>query len=394
MALLCLGPSAASAQTNATVEDSKLADADKDGCIRNLKLIYEAIQVYRVDHKDIPHWLSDLVPQYINDPNVFICPACKRTGQSVSGLLADPKMPCSYLYEFCSAPLTKQEAPGGAGKTRRDLKRQQMAIVGSVVPILRCNHHGKVLNVAFDGRIYESPAMWQDLLTNQVNVSELRASSIFPGPMNGKDEKAPNTAKLNYPPRSPLAKPALINLSAYYNASLTESWHDSAKNDLASLPTGLQKFAGVDYDVRGIIQLGSKSPSVRRFPTRVNGIKIRQKCARLHFLHAAAFGLAANGGEQIGSYILHFGTNQMQLEIPIIYGRDVNNWHTFPGEKLGAAPVVAWTGTNTVSAAAHQSIRLFTTTWVNVAPGVEIESLDFVSGMGTVAPFLIAITAD
>jgi hypothetical protein len=150
----------------------------------------------------------------------------------------------------------------------------------------------------------------------------------------------------------------------------------------------------VDYDVRGIIQLGSKSPSVRRFPTRVNGIKIRQKCARLHFLHAAAFGLAANGGEQIGSYILHFGTNQMQLEIPIIYGRDVNNWHTFPGEKLGAAPVVAWTGTNTVSAAAHQSIRLFTTTWVNVAPGVEIESLDFVSGMGTVAPFLIAITAD
>jgi hypothetical protein len=382
------------AQTNTTTEDPKLAADDEEGCMRNLKTIYEAIQAYRVDHKDIPHWLSDLVPQYITDPSLFICPACKRTGQTVSGLLADPKMPCSYLYEFCMAPLTKQEAPGGAGKTRRDLKRQQMAIVGSVVPMVRCSHHAKVLNVAFDGRIYQSPAMWQDLLTNKVNVAELRAPSIFPAASTAKEDGMAAPSKLSYPPRDPQAKPGLIDLSAYYNASLKESWHDKSKNDLASLPTGAQNFAGVDYDVRGIIQLGSTSPLAQRFPTRINEIKIRQKCARLHFLHAAAFGDLANEGERVGSYILHFAINQMQLEIPIIYGRDVRNWHTKTGEKPAVGLAVAWTGTNAVSASAHQSLRLFTTTWVNVAPDVEIESIDFVSGMGTVAPFLIAVTAD
>jgi uncharacterized BrkB/YihY/UPF0761 family membrane protein len=82
------------------------------------------------------------------------------------------------------------------------------------------------------------------------------------------------------------------------------------------------------------------------------------------------------------------------LEIPIIYGREVRNWHRFSGEKPSAELTVAWTGTNGVSAAAHSCIRLYTTTWVNVAPSVEIESIDFVSSMGTVAPFLIAISME
>jgi hypothetical protein len=47
-----------------------------------------------------------------------------------------------------------------------------------------------------------------------------------------------------------------------------------------------------------------------------------------------------------------------------------------------------------VSAAAHKQLRLFTTTWENVAPGVEIKSLDFVSPQGVTAPFVVAITAE
>ncbi len=64
------------------------------------------------------------------------------------------------------------------------------------------------------------------------------------------------------------------------------------------------------------------------------------------------------------------------------------------GEKPSADLNVAWTGTNAVSAAAHNSIRLFSTTWVNLVPGVEVESIDFVSATNSAAPFLIAITAD
>ena len=206
----------------------------------------------------------------------------------------------------------------------------------------------------------------------------------------------PNPAALKsiYPPRDSQAKPGLIDLTAYYNAALTEAWHGKPKNDLASLPNGAQNFAGVEYDARGVIQLSSKSLTAKRFSARINGIKIQQKCARLHFLHSANFGSPGNDGQPVCSYILHYASNHMQLEIPIMYGRDIYNWHTPVDEELPAELVVAWTGANQVSAAAHRKLHLYTTTWVNVAPGVEIESIDFVSAMGVVAPFLIAITAE
>ncbi len=382
------------AQTQATPAATKLAVDEKEACIRNLKVIYDAIQSYRVDHKDIPNWLSDLVPQYLPDAGVLICPVCKRTGQVESGVLADPKISSSYLFEFCPQELGKGDAPNDPTATRREWKRRQMGMVGSIVPIVRCRHHGVVLNLAFDGRIYESPPLWEDLLTNLLDVTELRPSRIFAtGPASNVAEK-PAHSVASYPPRDSQTKPGLIDLSAFYNAGLTESWHGSTKNDLASLPTGVQNFEDVDYDVRGIIQLRSKEPTSSRFPTRVDGIKIQQKCTRLHFLHSAGYGALKNEGDQVGSYIVHFATNRMQLEIPIIYGRDVRNWHKLAGEKPSPDLTVAWKGTNEVSAESHNYIRLFSTTWVNVAPGVPIESIDFVSSMTQSAPFLIAITAD
>jgi hypothetical protein len=392
LALLCgLAPSA-SAQTSAAAEDPKLAADDKAGCMRNLKIIYDAIQAYQIDHKTIPNWLSDLVPQYISDANVLICPACKRTGEIEISRLADPRMPCSYLYEFSPVPLGKSVAPGDPAKTQRDWKRRQMGLVGSVVPIVCCQHHAAVLNLSFDGRIYESFPSWENLLSNKVDVAELTAGRLF-APAATSDP-APDAAAppVTYPLRDPLAKSSLIDLSAYYNASLTEAWHGVPKNNLASLPTGVQNFGGVDYDVRGIVQVSSKVQIVHRFPTRINGIKIQQKCARLRFLDAAAFGSATDEGSRVGSYILHFATNKMQLEIPIIYGRDVRNWHKSADEKPSADLTEAWTGTNEFDP--HSTIRLFTTTWVNVAPDVPIETIDFVSAMGRVAPFLIAITAE
>jgi len=391
-ALLCFPPATAFAQTNAPAEDPKLAAEEKEACTRNLKLIYAAIQAYQTDHKTLPNWLSDLVPQYISDANILICPRCKRTGQIESSALADPKIPCSYLFEFCPLPLGSGESPDDPAKTRREWKRRQMGLVGSIVPIVRCRHHDKVLNLAFDGRVYESPVLWEDLLTNQVDVAELKPGRIFAGESSSATAKS--TPASRYPPRDPQAKPNLIDLTAQYNAALTDSWHGIPKNDLSALPTGLQTFAGTEYDVRGLIQLRGKTDFSKQFPTRVNSIKIHQKCARLHFLHSSGFGAVADEGQHVGSYVLHFATNQMQLEIPIIYGQDVRDWHILGGEKRSDELTVAWTGSNGVSADAHNSIRLFTTTWVNVAPGVEIESLDFVSSANSAAPFLIAITAD
>lgn len=387
-------PAASRAQSNTIAEEKKLEAAEKEACSKNLRLIYDAIQAYQTDHKDLPNWLSDLVPQYLDDPNVLTCPVCKRTGRAETSNLADPKITSSYLYEFCPLPLGST-APGDPTRTRREWKRRQMGLVGAVVPIVRCRHHPQALNLAFDGKIYDSPPSWETALTNRIDIAQLRADRLFPAPPKGTAAAKPPPPKLVFPKRDETAKTNELDLTPFYNAMLTDSWHGNSNNSLSSLPGGLQTFGGVEYDVRGIVQMGSKSPTAQKFPVAVRGIQVNQKCARLHFLHSAGFGSGATAGMEMGGYVVHYARNQMQLEIPIRYGEDMLDWH-----KNKSAPpepkemTVAWTGTNAVSRAAGGSIRLFETTWVNLAPDVEIKTIDIIGSTNTPALFLIAITAD
>ncbi|HWV99830.1 MAG TPA: hypothetical protein VNZ64_09085 [Candidatus Acidoferrum sp.] len=394
----CIGAGlmpAAFARPDAAPSASGLAAEEKDACIANLKQIYDAIQAYQVDHKDLPNWLSDLVPQYLSDANVLVCPVCRRTGKTEGPPLADPKLPSSYLFEFCPVPLGNA-APN---RTRRDWKRRQMGLVGAVVPIVRCRHHDPVLNLAFDGKVYESPSTWELVFTNRISAAELTAARVF------ADDSSPRSKPPENPPavrqlaqRDPQARPQLLDLTAFYNAMLTETWHargGAAANDLATLPTGLQTFAGIEFDVRGIIQLKSKSDSLAKYPGEIKGIPVGQKCQHLYFLHSAGVGKVADEGKQIGAYVIHYATSQMRLEVPIVYGQAVRDWHTQAGEPPPSPELqVAWRGQNETSKRAGNSIRLFLTTWTNLVPNVEIESLDFVSSMANPAPFLIAITAD
>jgi hypothetical protein len=400
--------SPAGAQDNLTNTASDLALAEKEACSRNLKAIYDAIEAYRTDHnKEVPNWLSDLVPQYLNDAGLLICPVSRRTGRTEVALLADPNISSSYLYEFCPVPLGNM-APNSPKSTRRDWKRRQMDLVGPIVPIVRCRNHSGALNLAFDGRIYESPPSWETLLTNRIPLANLTAGKIF-----GASPTAPSTnssltsakpatrvaEKTNslgvFPKRDAEAKKQLLDLSVFYNAALSESWHGGTDNDLSALPVGLQKLGGVEFDVRGIVQLRSKSPSSAKFPPAIRGVKVNQKCQHLYFLHASAFGSVSDEGKQIGAYVVHFVPNQMRLDIPIRYGREVRNWHALVGEPKPARELnPVWKGENGVTKPTNSSIRLFMTTWTNLAPAVEIKSIDFVASTNIPAPFLIGITVD
>jgi len=377
------------APVNSSDLPATVAAQEREACIKNLKQIYAAIQAYELDHKDLPNWLSDLVPQYLADANVLVCPVCRRTGRIESAPLADPNISTSYLFEFCPMPLGD---PGG--HTRRDWKRRQMGLVGSAVPIVRCRHHNPVLNLAFDGTVYESPPMWEHGLTNRINAADLTAARLFAHEPAGKNASKPPVI-LQFAPRDPKTPPELVDLSPFYNAMLTQSWHGGKGNDLAELPTGVQTFAGVQFDVRGIVQLRSSSDSSTNFPAEVKGIPVGLKCRQLHFLHAAGFGAVADEGKQIGLYVVHFTANQTRLEIPIIYGQAVRNWHELTGEPAGDPELkVGWTGQNAVSKKAGRNLRLFITSWTNLVPDAEVQSLDFISSLAKPAPFLIAITAE
>ncbi len=184
-------------------------------------------------------------------------------------------------------------------------------------------------------------------------------------------------------------------MTKYYNTTLSAPRYGTNGNNLAALPRGVQTFAGVEFDVRGVIQLGGKSAGLSKYPPEVTGIKVRQKCQRLYFLHAACLGGPADEGKPVGAYVVHYPVNQMRLEIPITYGREVRNWYSVPEEPAATnALTVAWTAKTPNKANPGRSIRLFLTTWTNPAPGVQIESIDYVSRLAVPAPFLIAITAE
>jgi serine/threonine protein kinase/WD40 repeat protein len=197
------------------------------------------------------------------------------------------------------------------------------------------------------------------------------------------------------PPRDANTPANLIDLNDYYNAPLTESWHSpkSAKNDLSELRPGVQTLGGIEFDVRGLIQIGAAAANGLYYPNHVLDIPIRRQCRRLHFLHAAILSAQARMGDELGSYIFHYADGR-QIELPIVAGKDLADWWSLSSQ-TNMSCAVAWSGSNPSARAEGHTIRLFKTTWENPSPNVSIRQLDFVSDKPTPGqPFLVAVTVD
>jgi WD40 repeat protein len=197
------------------------------------------------------------------------------------------------------------------------------------------------------------------------------------------------------PRREPDIAGNLIDLSDYYNAPLTESWHSprAAKNDLSGLTPGIHELGGVGFDVRGLIQLGVVAPNFLPYPNHVLNIPIGRKCRRLHFLHAAIYSGNAHLGDELGSYVFHYADGR-QEQRPIVMGKDMVDWWSLSSQTVTNCQI-AWTGKNPVASREGHSVRLFKTTWENPFPNVPIVQFDFTSDKPTPGqPFLVAVTAE
>jgi serine/threonine protein kinase/tetratricopeptide (TPR) repeat protein len=208
----------------------------------------------------------------------------------------------------------------------------------------------------------------------------------------GVRQRAKALLAQSIPARDPGATTNLIDLSSFYNAPLTEPWHGFGSNDLSELPRGIQTLAGVQFDVRGLIQLAASSGGPEKYPGEVRDIPVQRACLRLHFLHAAIFGAGAPDGAKIGSYIIHYASGT-QSELPIIMGHSLADWWTQPDEQ-DKTFTIAWVGQNAESRQQGKTIRLFKSTWENPAPGEAVSTIDFIADQKGPAPFLVAITAE
>jgi hypothetical protein len=368
------------------------ADEDKEACKKNLTTIYKSIRAYRSDKKDLPPYLSDLVPRYIKDPNVLVCPTVKRTGNVVNYGISDPKISTAYIYEFSEAPIPDGH-PGGLNRTMKEWKRRQMGLVGSKIPMIRCHHHNPVLNLSFDGKIYDSASTWEAELQNEIDPADLTPSKLF---ASESALEAKLRSKTEIPPRDPKTASNLLDLSNYYNAALAEGWHrtgpnEPIANDLSMLPQGIQKLADIEFDVRGVVQFSSQKLFSPRFPLAAKEIKVDRKAKKLHFLHST--GWSAPEGTPVASAVIHFANGKSE-EFNFNYGEQLADWVTWqPQLKDRENSVIAWTGKSPATGG-QTTLHLFKSQWANPDPDQTITSIDYVAANFDPAPFLLAITVE
>ncbi len=159
------GPASGQAQVpSASITSAPTAEEHKTDK-QNMLVIYKALKAYEKEHGKLPDWLSDLVPKYIQDTNVFVSPFFRRTGTQELYGNEDPHITTSYIYEFSAKPVPNvilSAFPNlAAGTTMREWKTKQIAEFGPVVPILRCFLYNPVLNVTSDGEFFESGGYWE-----------------------------------------------------------------------------------------------------------------------------------------------------------------------------------------------------------------------------------------
>jgi WD40 repeat protein/tRNA A-37 threonylcarbamoyl transferase component Bud32 len=219
---------------------------------------------------------------------------------------------------------------------------------------------------------------------------------LFRKPIPSSIGSPPRVNLSSIPHRDPSAPRQLIDLSGAYNAALTDSWAGSPgdskdhpeDNSLSELKPGIHTFDGVTFDVRGLIQVGSR----RGYPRKVTGLRIGMPCRHIHFLHAAMFAFE-DPGTQVGSYVVHFQDGQ-HLEVPLLVGINIDDWW----DGLEATPPpqlnIAWRGSNQGAAARDVYIRLIKMTWKNPRPDQIVESVDLVWAGTQCSPFLVAMTTD
>jgi hypothetical protein len=196
------------------------------------------------------------------------------------------------------------------------------------------------------------------------------------------------------PPRAVNLPPSLIDLSAHYNTALSDEVHGKPGNTLATLPSGVNAFGDVLFDVRGLIQLaGSHSLSTTHliFPEAVTDIAVGCAGAHLHALHASAWSTAV--GTEIGAYVLHY-VDGHTVRIPLRYGSNVVDWWYSPTNPLPSNAEIAWVGGNPRTQMMGLGLRLCHYTWQNPTPDIPIATLDFVSTLADAAPMLLAITLE
>ncbi len=128
---------------------AKATDAD------HLKKIHAALVAFKKAKGEFPAHLHELIPEFLPEPALLVSPLGADADPAAEKRAYDPKLPCSYRYEFSTAQYPESQL------SWRALKSMQLEEFGPVVPILRCFGHGPVLNISHAGDVFETDEQWE-----------------------------------------------------------------------------------------------------------------------------------------------------------------------------------------------------------------------------------------
>jgi hypothetical protein len=354
------------------------ASPSSEPCRRNLLAVHRAIQDYRRTNHVLPERLLDLVPMQLQKEADLACPIAEGTLQRPRPTTTNA---VPYLYEFERRPLTN-ELVRGLDVTLRTWRQWQMGRIGGAVPMVRCTNHSPALNLSFDGTINDD-VEWQDRFSALVPPEDLSLENLLAAYQR--------LAVVRVPAREPGTPAAMIDLTSHYNGSLKGWLEGDPSENLAGLRAGRTTIGGVDFDARGVIQLGSRQYALLHRPAAVSNLVVGFHCRSLVFLHGTVRQDAA--GTNICQFTIHFEDGSSNV-VPVAYARDAQDWlvgsskpplenaHAVPRKVRAKAP---GSGTN---------LYLHVTRWTNPVPDVAVRRIDFVSLMTWSSPFLVAVTAE
>lgn len=247
-------------------------------------------------------------------------------------------------------------------------------------------------------------------LTKRVEILNFKMNSLK---KTGQNEQAVSDLDniIVSPPRAQNLPSELIDLSAYYNASLFHysAFHGGGENeDLRFLAESYDQAENTPFDLRGIIRLNTglfpngrtanEFPGLssigRKYPNEVTGISIASKAKKIYFLMGSAFSTDMEDGAAAANFRINYNDGTT-LDFPIIAKQDIFDWFTpqrSPGlmEKELEPENIGWIGQN-YNGSGRGLVKPI---WINPYPEKEIATIDFISGLIRCAPFVVGITIE
>jgi hypothetical protein len=139
-------------------EASLAVPQDMAPCAAKLRKIHAAIRKYEKHKGQLPDWLTDLIPKYLDAETAFCARDKKREG---------------YDYQFGPKPVPRNWGAGG-NVSFRQWKQRQVKRFGDVVSMVRCHSHGRnrVLNVTVSGKVYWGGLNWEMLFSPCYRITD------------------------------------------------------------------------------------------------------------------------------------------------------------------------------------------------------------------------------